>query len=196
MVELKKIIKRNGKIVDFDKSKISRAIFKSAQSIGGKDFALSKEIADKVMFYAKVALSTDTPTVEQVQDCVEKVLIEEGHAQTAKAYILYRNQRKQVREMQGIINSADMVNKYLKKMDWMVKENSNMEFSLQGLNNYISNIVISKYWLNKIYPKEVREAHIKGELHVHDLGMLASYCCGWELKDLLESGFGGVHGKL
>ncbi|MCK5040164.1 MAG: ribonucleoside triphosphate reductase [Candidatus Aenigmarchaeota archaeon] len=196
MVELKKIIKRNGKIVDFDKSKISRAIFKSAQSIGGKDFALSKEIADKVMFYAKVALSTDTPTVEQVQDCVEKVLIEEGHAQTAKAYILYRNQRKQVREMQGIINSADMVNKYLKKMDWMIKENSNMGFSLQGLNNYIANIVISKYWLNKIYPKEVREAHTKGELHIHDLGMLATYCCGWELKDLLEKGFGGVCGKV
>ena len=89
MAELKKVIKRNGKIVDFDKSKISRAIFKAAQSIGGKDFNLAKEIADKVEFYGKVSLNTDTPTVEQVQDCVEKVLIEEGHAQTAKAYILY-----------------------------------------------------------------------------------------------------------
>ena len=196
MAELKKIIKRNGKIVNFDKSKISRAIFKSAQSIGGKDFNLSKEIAEKVLFYAKVSLNTDTPTVEQIQDCVEKVLIEEGHAQTAKAYILYRNQRKQLREIQGIINSTDMVDNYLKKMDWRIKENSNMGFSLQGLNNYLSNIVISKYWLNKIYPKEAREAHLRGDLHIHDLGMLAAYCCGWELKDLLEKGFGGVYGKV
>ncbi|OYT35280.1 MAG: hypothetical protein B6U87_00520 [Candidatus Aenigmarchaeota archaeon ex4484_52] len=195
-MELKKIIKRNGKIVDFDIAKISRAIFKAAQSIGGKDFNLAKEIAKKVLFYAKISLNTDTPTVEQIQDCVEKVLIEEGHAQTAKAYILYRNQRKQTREMQGIINSTDMVDNYLKKMDWMVKENSNMDFSLQGLNNYLSNIVISKYWLNKIYPKEVREAHTRGDLHIHDLGMLSAYCCGWELKDLLESGFGGVYGKV
>ena len=196
MAELKKVIKRNGKIVDFDKSKISRAIFKAAQSIGGKKFNLAKDLANKVEFYGKVSLNTDTPTVEQVQDCVEKVLIEEGHAQTAKAYILYRNQRKQIREMRGIINSTDMVNNYLKKIDWMIKENSNMDFSLQGLNNYLSNIVISKFWLNKIYPKEVREAHINGDLHIHDLGMLAAYCCGWELKDLLENGFGGVYRKI
>jgi ribonucleoside-triphosphate reductase len=138
----------------------------------------------------------EIPTVEQVQDCVEKTLIEEGHARTAKAYILYRKQHTDIREVGGLLKDIDVVDGYLSMMDWKVNENSNMSYSLQGLNVYATENIVSNYWLNKIYPPEIGEAHMKGDFHIHDLGTLGAYCVGWDLKDILLLGFRGVSGKI
>jgi len=117
----------------------------------------------------------EIPTVEQIQDTVEKVLIEEGHAKTAKAYILYRHQHKDIRELGGLLKDIDVVDDYLSMMDWKVQENSNMSYSLQGLNVYATENIISHYWLNKIYPPEIGESHSRGDFHIHDLGTLGAY---------------------
>ena len=139
---------------------------------------------------------SEIPTVEQVQDVVEKVIIEDGHAKTAKAYILYRKQHQDMREIGGLLKDIDVVDDYLSMMDWKVNENSNMSYSLQGLNVYATESIISHYWLNKIYPPEIGEAHTRGDYHIHDLGTLGAYCVGWDLKDLLLLGFKGVSGKI
>jgi ribonucleoside-triphosphate reductase len=136
------------------------------------------------------------PTVEEIQDIVEKMLIENGHAQTAKAYILYRKQHQDMRELAALMSSADLVDQYLEIEDWRVKENSNMSYSLQGLNNHLSSTVIAKYWITRIYPKDVADSHFSGDIHIHNLGVLGPYCVGWALSDLLLSGFGGVPGKI
>jgi anaerobic ribonucleoside-triphosphate reductase len=137
------------------------------------------------------------PTVEQVQDLVEKILIEKGYASIAKAYILYREQHAKMRDTKKLLGSAaDMINKYLEKLDWKVNENSNMSYSLQGLNNYIASELTAQYWLQEIYSPRVRERHISGDLHIHDLSNLSVYCCGWDLYDLLVSGFTGVQTKM
>ncbi len=136
------------------------------------------------------------PTVEEIQDVVEKRLIENGHAQTAKAYILYRKQHTDMRELAALLSSSDMVDQYLEVEDWRVKENSNMSYSLQGLNNYLSSTVIAKYWISRIYPQNIADAHFSGDMHIHDLGVLGAYCVGWDVSELLLSGFGGVSGKI
>jgi ribonucleoside-triphosphate reductase len=136
------------------------------------------------------------PTVEEIQDIVEKMLIENGHARTAKAYILYRKQHQDLRELAALLSSADLVDQYLDLEDWRVKENSNMSYSLQGLNNYLSSAVIAKYWITRIYPSNIAEAHFSGDMHIHNLGVLGPYCVGWDESDLLLSGFGGVSGKI
>jgi ribonucleoside-triphosphate reductase len=131
-----------------------------------------------------------------VQDAVEKTLIEEGHAKTAKAYILYRKQHTDIREIGGLLKDIDVVDGYLSMMDWKVKENSNMSYSLQGLNVYATENIVSNYWLHKIFPPEIGDAHTNGQVHVHDLGTLGAYCVGWDLKDILLMGFKGVSGKI
>lgn len=139
----------------------------------------------------------EIPTVEEMQDIVEDYLIRENYLDTVKAYIIYREQHRLIRENHDVLKkSIDLVDDYLSEADWQVKENSNMSYSLQGLNNYISNVITSKYWLEKIYPPEIREAYVSGDFHIHDLGLLSVYCCGWDLKDLLTRGFGGVKGKI
>jgi Oxygen-sensitive ribonucleoside-triphosphate reductase len=126
---------------------------------------------------------------------VERVLLDSPYYKTAKAYILYREQHAQIRQITTKA-SIDLVEDYLQKLDWKVKENSNMCYSLQGLNNYISSDVTSEYWLNRIYPPEIRRAHKNGDIHIHDLSLLSVYCVGWDLKDLLIEGFKGVAGKV
>jgi ribonucleoside-triphosphate reductase len=185
-----KIRKRDGSIVDFDKKKIADAIFKSAQEIGGKDYELSKKITEDVCILLDQRLKpSEVPTVEQVQDAVEKVLVENGHYRTSKAYILHRALHNQIR---------DLVDSYLSEESWLVRENANMSYSLQGLNFHISSDVISQYWLHKIYKpnRRIREAHVGGDFHIHDLQLLGAYCVGWDLHDLLASGFTGVRGKV
>lgn len=190
--------KRDGRIVPFDKSRIANAIFKAAQAVGGRDRRTAERLADEVTrILAEKFGPEGIPTVEEIQDIVEKVLIENGHAKTAKAYILYREQRAQARELRFLMEDAiGLVDDYLERSDWRVSENSNMSFSLQGLNHYLSSSVVARYWLRRIYPPEVRRAHEEGDLHIHDLGILGVYCCGWDLLDLLMSGFGGVGGKV
>ena len=134
--------------------------------------------------------------MEDIQDVVERVLIKHGHAKTAKAFILYRDLHNKLRDIRALIDANELVDGYLDHLDWRVNENSNMSFSLQGLNNHIFTAVNSAYWLNRLYPSRVRDAHINGDLHIHDLYILAVYCCGWDMRDLLIRGFGGVPGKI
>jgi len=192
-----KVKKRDGTIVDFDRKKIENAIFKAAKAVGGSDFTIAEKLTDQVVNILENKFGFNVPNVEDIQDIVEKVLIENGHAKTAKAYILYRKQHQDIREFKNLfLDIENTVDQYIGKLDWRVNENSNMSYSLQGLNNHISTAVISKYWLNNIYSKEVAEAHINGDFHIHDLGLLSVYCCGWDLRDLLLSGFTGVEGKV
>lgn len=194
---IRKIRKRDGKISDFNPIKITEAIWKAAQAVGGKDYRKSAELTNKVMdFLEEETKRGEMPTVEQVQDAVEKILIEEGHAKTAKAYILYRKQHTDIREIGGLLKDIDVVDGYLSMMDWKVKENSNMSYSLQGLNVYATENIVSNYWLHKIFPPEIGDAHANGEYHIHDLGTLGAYCVGWDLKDILLMGFKGVSGKI
>jgi len=193
---ISKIKKRDGRIVPFEREKIFQAIFKAAQAVGGNDKATAENLAEESIKIMEEKFKDSIPDVEAVQDIVEKTLVEQGHYKTAKAYILYREQHKQIREVSFILTSEELIQDYLENLDWRVKENSNMAYSLQGLNNHIANMVTQKFWLNSIYPNEIRRAYDKGDFHIHDLGILAPYCCGWDFKDLLIRGFGGVGGKI
>jgi len=138
-----------------------------------------------------------TPDVEGVQDLVEQVLIENGYSTVAKAYILYRQKRKQARELDSLIGATiDMFGNYLGDKDWSIKENANMQRSVNGLNNYVREAFTKKYWLYEVYPEDVRKAHESGDAHIHDLGFFGPYCAGWDLRQLLMDGFGGVGGKV
>jgi anaerobic ribonucleoside-triphosphate reductase len=194
---MKFVLKRDSKLEPFDQERITIAIWKAAKAVGGKDREQAKRISDEVVVELQKIYGDDgVPTVEEIQDLVEKRLIENGHAQTAKAYILYRKQHADTRELAALLSSSDMVDQYLEVEDWRVKENSNMSYSLQGLNNYLSSTVIAKYWIARIYPSKIAEAHFSGDMHIHDLGVLGPYCVGWDVSDLLLSGFGGVSGKI
>lgn len=196
--KIKKIKKRNKEIVDFDLSKIEEAIHKAITATGQGDGAESKRVSEKVVdILNRRFRGEEIPSVEQVQDIVEEALILEGLADTAKAYILYREQRRRIREAASSLDeSTERIDKYIKELDWQVYENANMTFSLQGLNQYAIADVSKKYWLNKIYPKEIRDAGFAEDIHIHDLESISTYCCGWDLYDLLKRGFGGVPGKL
>ncbi|HEC25143.1 MAG TPA: ribonucleoside triphosphate reductase, partial [bacterium] len=190
----KQIKKRDGRIVPFNISKITDAIIAAGAATGEFEREEAKRIALRVV---SLALSTinSVPTVEGIQDIVEEALIGSPYRKTAKSYIIYRDQHKKMREISNIAN-VDLVDRYLCKSDWKVKENSNMSFSLQGLNNYISSQINKVYWLNKIYSKKIKTAHIEGDFHIHDLNLLAVYCVGWDLQDILLKGFRGAIGKV
>ncbi|MBC7074804.1 MAG: ribonucleoside triphosphate reductase [Syntrophomonadaceae bacterium] len=195
---IEKIKKRDGRIVPFEKQKITDAIFKAAKAVGGRDYDTAALLADKVVEIAEYQYidQDDLPTVEDIQDLVEKVLVKKGHYKTAKAYILYRKQHEILRDSKRLIQSNEIIDNYLDKSDWRVKENSNMNFSLQGMNFHISSIVTSQYWLNQIYTPQIKEAQENGDFHIHDLGILSVYCVGWDLQDLLREGFRGARGKV
>ncbi|MCK4703389.1 ribonucleoside triphosphate reductase, partial [Candidatus Bathyarchaeota archaeon] len=189
--------KRDDKLEEFNGDRIEKAIWKAARAVGGRGEELAAILSWRVIAQLEEMFGDDgVPTVEEIQDLVEKALIEDGHARMAKAYILYRKQHQDIRELAAILNQDDLMDKYLLRKDWRVRENSNMGYSLQGLNNYISSNIVSNYWLNRIYPANIREAHISGDLHIHDLAVLGPYCVGWDLPDLLLSGFKGVPGKV
>ncbi|MEA3453253.1 MAG: ribonucleoside triphosphate reductase [Patescibacteria group bacterium] len=193
-----KVKKRGGNIVDFESNKIAKAIYKAITATGQTDGSLSKKLSKRVTdILNRRFKQNEIPAVEQVQDIVEEVLISENLVETAKAYILYREQRRRTREAVAASEEAvDRVDNYLGKLDWEVKENANMTFSLQGLNHYGVSYIVKKYWLNKIYPKEIRETVKNNDFHVHNLDSLACYCMGWDLYDLLMRGFGGADGKV
>lgn len=195
--EIKQIRKRDGAIVDFDQEKIYQAVYKALRAVGREDETLSRELSDKaVKILNNKFHPRSIPAIEEMQDIVEEVLIKEDLVKAAKAYIIYREQHARLRDFKKLIDSNDIINGYLKQLDWRVKENANMAYSLQGLNNHVASAVSSHYWLNKVYPPEIRDAHTGGALHLHDLQILAVYCCGWDLQDLLRLGFGGVEGKV
>jgi ribonucleoside-triphosphate reductase len=193
----REVQKRDGRIVRFNSEKIADAIFKAALACGGTDRNMAEGLADKVVALLDAKFVDKTPHVEEVQDMVEKVLIEEGHYRTAKAYILYRQQRKRARDMETLVgDTTAMFSNYLRDLDWGIKENANMQKSVNGLNNYIREAFTKRYWLHEIYPEEVRDAHVNGDIHLHDLGFFGPYCAGWDLRQLLTDGFGGVEGKV
>jgi len=196
--KIKKVKKRDGTVVLFDEKKIFNVVFKAITAVDGGNGEQSKKIAEKVIqFLNRRFKGEEFPSVEQIQDIVEEVLILEGLVDVAKAFILYREQRRRIRESIQVSEEAvDRIDQYLDKLDWEVKENANMSFSLQGLNRYGVSYIVKKYWLNKVYPKEIREANRSGDLHIHNLDTLGCYCMGWDLYDLLLKGFGGVFGKV
>jgi len=191
----KKIRKRNGSIVDFDQQKIVRAIQKAGEATGEFQEDTAELLANRVLNLSAQIINTEIPEVERIQDIVEEVLLASPYKKTAKAYIIYRDQHARLREMFNT-GGVQLIDKYLEKLDWQVNENSNMAYSLQGLNNYIASEISKTYWLNKIYPPEIRQAHLEGDIHIHDLGLLSVYCVGWDLMDLLTTGFSGAEGKV
>ena len=192
---LEKIKKRDGRIVEFDSSKITAAMSKAGRATGEFTEREARKLTLRVLTLAHELRLGEEAEVEEIQDIVERVLLDTPFYKSAKAYILYREQHAQIRAISTKSN-IDLVDHYIQKLDWKIKENSNMSFSLQGLNNYISSDVTSEYWLNSIYPPEIRNAHKDGDIHVHDLSLLSVYCVGWDLKDLLINGFRGVEGKV
>ena len=195
---IRKIVKRSGTVVSFDKKKIVIAITKAFAATGEGSAKDARKVTEKVLqLLNKNYKKGETPSVEQVQDVIERVLMVLDFEETAKAYILYREQHRKIRETEESLDEAvSLVDKYIQEIDWKVKENANMAYSLQGLNNYVASIVSSKYWMNRVYTKEIREAHEGGDFHIHDLQLIAAYCCGWDLQDLIRRGFTGVAGKV
>jgi len=189
------IVKRNGQIVPFEKEKISFAIFKALRAIGEPNREKAEIIAQQVASKLNFEKRENAPTVEETQDIVEKTLFDNNEYKAAKAFIIYRYQHQNIREAKEIFSNIDLVEDYISLQDWRVKESANSTYSLQGLNQHISTIVSSQYWLNQIYPKEIADAHKQGQFHIHDLGFLSVYCVGWDLEDLLLTGFKGVEGK-
>ena len=195
-----KVIKRDGQIVEFDSQKITNAICKASNVTKEIDQFTARRLTKNVIkivndFVKEKQSNLEAPTVEEIQDIVEKVLLSSEYKQTAKSYILYREQHNKMRDFAKHA-SIDMVDEYLKQLDWQVNENSNMGYSIQGLNNYLASALSKNYWLNKIYPNEIKEAHENGDIHIHDLNIISVYCVGWDLKDLLSEGFTGVEGKV
>jgi len=199
-MSLDQVIKRDGEVVDFDRTRIEQAIYAAARAVGngvGRPWAETLSWAVTGLIEERLGHDEHLAHVEDIQDAVEEVLIKSGNPRVAKAYILYRQQRAAARDTQRMmLDGEKLVDDYLKRADWRVRENSNMSFSLQGLNFYIASSIAAQYWLQKVYPLEVQRAHTEGDFHIHDLGMLSTYCCGWDLQDLLRIGFGGVPAML
>ncbi|MCK4617533.1 ribonucleoside triphosphate reductase, partial [Candidatus Aerophobetes bacterium] len=194
--KISKIRKRDGRTVDFDQEKITRAVWAAAQAVGGRDRSLAERLSDQVVAILEQRFPARTPTVENVQDIVEKVLIEDGHARTAKAYILYRKQHESLRKIKTTFLEVErIVSDYLSQVDWRVRENSNIGYSMSGLLLHVAGSVVANYTLDRIYPMEVADAHRNGDIHLHDLYFgITGYCAGWSLSKLLHEGFNGVPG--
>lgn len=195
-----KVVKRDGKIVDFNSEKITNAIEKAAQVTKEFDKNTAKSLTQKVVELTQELVerknkNIKAASIEEIQDIVEYILLSSDYKKTAKSYMLYREQQAKLRDFTQNAN-INKIDDYLQKLDWEVNENSNMTYSIQGLNNYISSHISNSYWLNKIYSPAIREGHQNGDFHIHDLNMISVYCVGWDLKDLLMQGFTGVRGKV
>ena len=192
------VVKRDGKITDFEIGKISKAITKAFEALGKQYHpSVIDMLALRVTAEYEPLIRDDKIPVETIQDCVEKVLSEAGYADVAKAYILYRKQREKVRNVNSaLLNYKDLVDNYLRINDWRVKENSTVTYSVGGLILSNSGAITANYWLSEIYDNEIAEAHRSAAIHIHDLSMLTGYCAGWSLKQLIQEGLGGVPGKI
>lgn len=195
---MEKIIKRDGRVVDFDISKIETAIVKAMMSLGEGDVRDCKKLA-KITELELIEQFDDKkiPTVEDVQDTVEKVLMRNGYENVAKCYILYRRNHEKIRNVkETLMDYKNTVEKYLNLADWRVKENATVTYSVGGLILSNSGAITANYWLNEVYDKEIGNAHKNCDIHIHDLSMLTGYCAGWSLKQLIVEGLGGVPGKI
>ncbi|MBO5980870.1 MAG: ribonucleoside triphosphate reductase, partial [Clostridia bacterium] len=192
------VIKRDGKINDFDISKITHAI-KAAFDAQEKNYNISviDFIALKVTADFESKIVDDLVSVEDIQDSVESVLIQSGYGDVAKAYILYRRNREKLRQVKSsVLDYKKLVDDYVKVADWRVKENSTVTYSVGGLILHNSGSITANYWLSEVYDDEVAAAHINADMHIHDLSMLTGYCAGWSLKQLIKEGLGGIPGKI
>ncbi|MBK5251308.1 MAG: ribonucleoside triphosphate reductase [Peptostreptococcaceae bacterium] len=198
-----KVIKRDKQVVEFRKDKITNAIYQGMISVyldrnANELKKLSEVISDKVIYnMEKKSYNREYPSVEEIQDAVEETLMEMGERKTAREYIRYRMTHQYIRSTKkSLIDAEKIVDEYVSEENWRVKENSNMGFSLQGLNNHIISEVTKNFWLDRVYTNTISKAHRKGDFHIHDLGLLAPYCCGWSFEDLLLKGFKGAEGKV
>ena len=191
------VIKRDGSLLPFDSEKIRYAIQRAGAATSEFD---ANEAALLTILVVKVLIHKfgfEVPPIEKVQDAVEQVLITANHLKTARAYIVYREQHTKLRkDHKTVVDVESSINEYLEQMDWRVNANANQGYSLGGLILNVSGKVIANYWLNHVYPPEVGIAHREGDIHVHDLDMLAGYCAGWSLRTLLNDGLNGVPGKV
>ena len=192
---LRQIVKRTGEIAPFSPEKIEQAIFKAMRASGVPNRKEARRLCSEVVASLEKNSAEQTPHVEQVQDAVEQALYRRGDFALLKNYMLYRRQHEQLRESKELFSNLDVMDDYLSQDDWRVKESANSAYSLQGLNQHISTMITSQYWLGRLYSEEVADAHKSGAMHIHDLGFLSVYCVGWDLKDLLTTGFKGVEGK-
>lgn len=192
------VVKRDGKIAEFDISKISKAITKAfeAQKKNYHDTVIDL-LALRTTAEFEPKVKDGMIAVEDIQDSVEDVLIKAGYSDVAKAYILYRKQREKVRNLNStFLDYKDLVNSYVNITDWRVKENSTVTYSVGGLILSNSGAITANYWLSEIYDEEIAAAHRNADMHIHDLSMLTGYCAGWSLKQLIQEGLGGVPGKI
>ncbi|MBR3576213.1 MAG: ribonucleoside triphosphate reductase, partial [Clostridia bacterium] len=192
------VIKRDGKQVSFDLSKISTAItqaFEACQRQFNQD--IIDFLALKVTAEFEPKIEDGKIEVEHIQDSVESVLIKAGYSDVAKAYIIYRRQREKIRNLNAtMVDYKAIVDNYLNINDWRVKENSTVTYSVGGLILSNSGAITANYWLSEIYDDEIGNAHRNADIHIHDLSMLTGYCAGWSLKQLIQEGLGGVPGKI
>ena len=193
-----RVLKRDGKIVDLDLSKINVAI---TQAFEACDKQFHKDVIDflvlKVTSEFEPKIENDCISVENIQDSVESVLIKAGYDDVAKAYIIYRRQREKIRNLSAtVLDYKQIVDNYLKINDWRVKENSTVTYSVGGLILSNSGAITANYWLSEVYDAEIANAHKNADIHIHDLSMLTGYCAGWSLKQLIQEGLGGVTGKI
>ncbi len=191
------VIKRNGLEVRFDPKKIFRAICQAGEATAEFAEDEAQLLSSQVIKVLGHRFNELAPTIENIQDIVEQVLITANHFQTARAYIVYREQHKTLRQdHKTVVDVASSVNEYLDRLDWRVNANANQGYSLGGMILNVSGKVIANYWLSHVYPPEIGSAHREGDLHIHDLDMLAGYCAGWSLRTLLNEGLNGVPGKV
>lgn len=195
-VKIANVTKRNGTLVPFDSDKIFNAIRKAGESTGEFSEQECYLLTGQVLKVLEHKFTDSLPSIENIQDVVEQVLISANYFATAKAYILYRDQRNRVRnDKKVVVDVESSINEYLERLDWRVNANANQGYSNGGLILNVSGKVTANYWLSHVYPANVGEAHRNGDIHIHDLDMLAAYCAGWSLKNLLHEGFNGVPGK-
>jgi len=191
------IIKRDGVAVAFDRERVTVAILKAGRATNEFSGDEALLLSAQVLKILRHRSSTSHPTVEQVQDIVEQVLISANHFYTARAYIVYREKHKQFRKDQKtLVDVESSINEYLQQADWRVNANANQGYSVGGLILNTAGKVIANYWLSHIYPPEIGEAHRNADIHIHDLDMLGGYCAGWSLRTLLQQGFNGVPGRI
>lgn len=192
-----KIQKRNGRIVDFDVTKIATAISKALTASENGDAYVAKAIANDVYLDIEERHNDSIPNVEEIQDTVEEMLIKYDYAHAAKAYILYRQKRSEARGSKSVVVDVEKtIDEYLEKLDWRVNANSNQGYSLGGMILNTAGKVTANYWLSSVYPKEIGSLHRNGDMHIHDLDMFSGYCAGWSLRAVLEEGFNGVSNKV
>jgi ribonucleoside-triphosphate reductase len=192
-----KIRRRTGEVADFESEKITKAIMRAGEATGEFDERIARRLTKKAVEYLQKRFDeANIPSVEQVQDAVEHILLDSVFEETAKAYVVYRRKHAEIRDLKPLLDSDALVDDYLSQADWRINENANMSFSLQGMHVFVAERVVQRYWVNKIYDEKIKTAQEEGDLHIHDLGYLSTYCCGWDLKDLLMKGIAGVSGKV